>query len=73
MFAHDAAYSGSKDLTKRTVADGCKLCKLCNVLRDKVCNIAKDPKNDEYQRGLALWFIHFLIKNPLRLHINLQK
>ena len=44
-FAHDAAYFGSKDLTKRTVAD--------KVLRDKAINIAKDPKCDGYQRRLA--------------------
>ena len=44
-FARDAAYSDSKDLTKRTVAD--------NFLRDKAFNIAKDPKYDGYQRGLA--------------------
>ena len=43
-FAHDAAYSDSKDLTKRTVAD--------KILRDKAFNIAKDPKYDGYQRGL---------------------
>ena len=67
MFAHDAAYSGSKDLTKRTVADGCKLCKLCNVLRDKVCNIAKDPKNDEYQRGLAAMVYTFFDKKSASL------
>ena len=44
-FAHDAAYSDSKDLTKRTVAD--------KILRNRAFNIAKDPKYDEYQRGLA--------------------
>ena len=44
-FAHDAAYSDSKDLTKRTVAD--------KILRDKAFNIAKDPKYDGHQRGLA--------------------
>ena len=44
-FAHDAAYSDSKDLTKRTAAD--------KILRDKAFNIAKDPKYDGYQRGLA--------------------
>ena len=43
-FAHDAAYSDSKDLTKRTVAD--------KVLKNKAFNIAKDPKYDGYQRGL---------------------
>ena len=44
-FVHDAAYSDSKDLTKRTVAD--------KILKDKAFDIAKDPKYDEYQRGLA--------------------
>ena len=34
-----------KDLKRRTSAD--------NVLRDKTFNIAKNPKYDEYQRGLA--------------------
>ena len=37
-FAHDAAYSDSKDLTKRTVAD--------KILRNRAFNIAKDPKYD---------------------------
>ena len=44
-FAHDAAYSDSKDLIKRTVAD--------KILKDKAFDIAKDPKYDGYQRGLA--------------------
>ena len=44
-FAHDAAYSDSKNLTKRTIAD--------KILRDEAFNIAKDPKYDRYQRGLA--------------------
>ena len=39
------AYGDFKDLAKRTVAD--------RVLRDKAFNIAKDPKYDEYKRGLA--------------------
>ena len=34
-----------KDLKRRTAAD--------NVLRDKAVNIAKNPKYDGYQRGLA--------------------
>ena len=34
-----------KDLTRRTVSD--------KVLRDKAFNIAKNPKYDGYQRGLA--------------------
>ena len=44
-FVHDAAYSDSKDLTKRTVAD--------KILKNKAFDIAKDPKYDGYQRGLA--------------------
>ena len=44
-FAHDAAYSDSKDLTKKTVAD--------KILKNKAFNIAKDPKYDGYQRRLA--------------------
>ena len=43
--AHDAAYSDSKDLTKRTVAD--------KILRNRAFNIAKDQKHDEYQKRLA--------------------
>ena len=44
-FVHDAAYSDSKDLTKRTVAD--------KILKNKAFDIAKDPKFDAYQGGLA--------------------
>ena len=44
-FTHDAAYSDSKDPTKRTVAD--------KILKNKAFDIAKDPKYDGYQRGLA--------------------
>ena len=44
-FAHDAAYSDSKDHTKITAAD--------KILRNKAFDIAKDPKYDGYQRGLA--------------------
>ena len=44
-FQHDAAYSDSKDLTKRTQSD--------NVLKEKAFKIAANPKYDGYQRGLA--------------------
>ena len=44
-FVHDAAYSDSKDLTKRTIAD--------KILKNKAFDIAKDPKYDGYQRELA--------------------
>ena len=44
-FVHDAAYSDSKNLTKGTVAD--------KILKNRAFDIAKDPKYDGYQRGLA--------------------
>ena len=53
-FVHDAAYSDSKNLTKRTVAD--------KILRNRAFNIAKDPKNDGYQRGLASMVYKFFDK-----------
>ena len=53
-FAHDAAYSDSKDLIKRTVAD--------KILKKKAFDIAKDPKYDGYQRGLASMVYKFCDK-----------
>ena len=47
------AYGDFKDLKKRT-AD--------KVLRDKAFNIAKDPKDDGYQRGLASMVYKFFDK-----------
>ena len=44
-FVHDAAYSDSKDLTKITAAD--------KILKHRAFDIAKDPKYDGYQTGLA--------------------
>ena len=45
---HDMAYEDAKNLTRRTASD--------KILRDKVFNIAKNPKYDGYQRGLASMF-----------------
>ena len=53
-FAHDAAYSDSKDLTKRAIAD--------KILKNEAFNIAKDPKYDGYQRGLASMVYKFFDK-----------
>ena len=39
------AYGDFKDLIRRAIST--------KVLRDKAFNIAKNPKYDEYQRGLA--------------------
>ena len=53
-FAHYVAYSDSKDLTKRTVAD--------KLLKNKAFEIAKDPKYDGYQRGLSSMVYKFFDK-----------
>ena len=50
-FVHDAAYSDSKDLTKRTIAD--------KNLKNRAFDIPKDPKYDGYQRGLASMVYEF--------------
>ena len=54
-FQHDMAYGDFKDLAKRTATD--------KVLRDKASHIAKDPKYDGYQRGVASMVYKFLDKN----------
>ena len=48
------AYGDFKDSKRRTAAD--------NVLRDKAFNIAKNPKYDRYQRGLASMVYKFFDK-----------
>ena len=53
-FQHDTAYGDFKDLAKRTTAD--------KVLKNKAFNIAKDPKYDVYQRGLASMVYKFFNK-----------
>ena len=54
-FQHDMAYGDFKDLARRTASD--------KVLRDKTFNIAKNPKYDGYQRGLATMAYKFLMKS----------
>ena len=46
------AYRDFKDLAKKTASD--------NVLRGKAFNLAKNPKYDRYQKGLAFMLISFL-------------
>ena len=53
-FQHDMAYGDFKDLARRTASD--------KVLRDKAFNIAKNPKYDGYQRGLASMVYNFFDK-----------
>ena len=54
-FQHDMAYGGFKDLAERTAA-------VKILRRDKAFNIAKDPKYDGYQRGLASMVYNFFGK-----------
>ena len=53
-FPHDMAYWDFKDLKRRISSD--------KVLRDKAFNIAKNPKYDWYQRGLASIIYKFFDK-----------
>ena len=53
-FQHDRAYGDFKDLKKRTASD--------KSLRDKAFNIAKNPKYDGHQRGLASMVYKFFDK-----------
>ena len=48
------AHGDFKDLTERTASD--------KILRDKTFNIAKNPKYDGYQRGLASMVYDFFDK-----------
>ena len=48
-FAHDAAYSDSKDLAKRTISD--------KILKDRAYEIARNCNYDGYQRALARFLI----------------
>ena len=62
-FQHDMAYGDFKDLTRRTASD--------KILRDKVFNIAKSPKYDGYQRGLASMVYKFFGKNSAGSGVNM--
>ena len=48
------AYGDFKDIKRRTTSD--------KILREKVFNIAKNPKCDGYQRGLASMIYKFFDK-----------
>ena len=62
-FQHYMAYGDFKDLKRRTAAD--------KVLRDKAFNIAKNPKYDGYQRGLASMVYKFFDKKTKRSGVTL--
>ena len=64
-FRHDSAYADHKDLINRTEAD--------KVLRDKAYDIASNPENDDYQRGLASMVYKFFDKKSTGSRINTSK
>ena len=53
-FAHDAAYSDSKDITKRTVSD--------KIVKDTADGIGRNHKFDGYQRALVSMVYKFFYK-----------
>ena len=62
---HDMAYEDFKDLKRRTFSH--------KVLKDKAFNIAKIPKYDGYQRGLASMVYKFVDEKPASLPENLYQ
>ena len=58
-FQHDMAYGDFKDLNRRTASN--------NILRDKTFTIAKNPKYNGYQRGLASMVYKFIDKKSTLL------
>ena len=63
-FQRDVAYGDFKDLAKRTASD--------KVLKDQAFNIAKNPKYDGYQRGLAAMVYKFFDKKSAGGSVNMQ-
>ena len=63
-FQHDMAYGDFKDLARRTASD--------KVLRDKPFNIAKNPKYDGYERGLASMVYKVFDKKSKGSGINIE-
>ena len=61
-YQHDMAYEDFKDLARRTVSD--------KSLRDKAFNIAKNPKYDRYQKGLASMVYKFFDKKSAGSGVN---
>ena len=57
------AYGDFKDLARRAASD--------KVLRDKTFNIAKNPKYDGYQRGLASMVYKFFDKKSKGSGVNI--
>ena len=62
-FQHDMAYGDFKYLARRTASD--------KIVRDKVFNIAKNPKYDGYQRGLPSMIYKFFGKKSKGGGVNI--
>ena len=58
------AYGDSRDLTRGRASE--------KILRDKAFDIAKNPKYDGYQRGIASLFYKFLIKKLLVVVLKMR-
>ena len=58
------AYGDFKDLARRTASE--------KVLGDKAFNIAKTPKYDRYQRGLAFMVYKFFDKKSKWSGVNIE-
>ena len=63
-FEHDMAFEYFKDLKRRASSN--------KVLKDKVLNIAKNPKYHGYQRGLASMIYNFFDKKSKGSGVNIE-
>ena len=64
-FTHDAAFSDSKDLAKRTISD--------KIFKDRAYEIARNRSYDGYQRALASMAYKFFDKKAvLGISVNEQ-
>ena len=63
-FQHDMAHGDFKGLARRTASD--------KALRDKAFNIAKNPKYDGYQRGLASMVYKIFDKKSKGNNVNIE-
>ena len=63
-FQQDMAYGDFKDVARRTASD--------KVIRDNAFNVAKNPKYDEYQRGLASMVYSFFDKKSTGSGVNIS-
>ena len=62
-FQNDMAYRDFKDIARRAASD--------KIFRDKTFNIAKNPKFDGYQKGLASMVYKFFDKKSKGSGVNI--